>query len=111
MPDEYWSKIGDSLKPNKAPGARYVHVPKAASKDEKTPDGSELFWCPACKVSQKEKKWRERAWHTRCRGCGLIIHLKNEKAPKEVKEKYCKVCKTKLRKGNGTGTCELCTRL
>jgi len=112
MPDEYWTKIGNTPKPKKTFGPRSVPVPPAVTeKSKEAPDGSELYWCPSCKADQREKKWREKAWHTRCRGCGTVIYPKHEKKLPMTVERRCKVCQGKLRRGNGSGKCALCDRL
>lgn len=111
MPDAYWEKIGNTPKPKKEFVRKSVPVaPPVTEKAKEAPDGYEIFWCPSCKADQKEKKWREKAWHTRCRGCGAVIYPKHEKKLAVTAEKRCKICQSKLRRGNGSGKCSLCDR-
>jgi hypothetical protein len=114
MPDEYWTKIGNSPKPKKSFSRKPAGPvpPPVTDKAKDAADGSDLFWCPSCKTSQTEKKrWSiNRAPHVRCRGCGLIIYPKHEKTAPVTVEKRCKICQSKLRKGNGSGKCSLCDR-
>lgn len=118
MSDEYWTKVGDDEKARKAsPKGRPFTMPKPKTKEGPPPDGPDkdksdytvTYWCPACKTSQKERKTSKlHVVKIHCRSCGLIIHLKNEKAPVAPAVRICKVCAAKLRRGNSSHYCSIC---